>query len=34
MVSSFFQYNEYELYTQLSFFQHIFDLSKVADRRK
>lgn len=30
----FFQYNECELYTQLSFFQHIFDLSKVTDKRK
>ncbi|XP_069676603.1 DNA polymerase alpha catalytic subunit-like [Periplaneta americana] len=27
------EYNEYELYTQLSFFQYIFDLSKVTDKR-
>ncbi|XP_021916659.1 LOW QUALITY PROTEIN: DNA polymerase alpha catalytic subunit [Zootermopsis nevadensis] len=27
------EYTEYELYTQLSFFQHIFDLSKVTDKR-
>jgi hypothetical protein len=32
--SSFFQYNEYDLYTQLSFFQHIFDLSRVTDKRE
>jgi hypothetical protein len=34
MASDFFQYNERELYTQLSFFQYIFDLSKVTDKRK
>jgi len=27
------EYNECELYTQLSFFQYIFDLSKVTDKR-
>jgi hypothetical protein len=32
--SSFFQYNEYDLYTQLSYFQHIFDLSRVTDKRE
>ena len=29
-----FQYSEFELYTQLSFFQHIFNLSKVTEKRK
>ncbi|KAJ9591406.1 hypothetical protein L9F63_002012 [Diploptera punctata] len=27
------EYTEFELYTQLSFFQYIFDLSKVTDKR-
>ncbi|XP_068086405.1 DNA polymerase alpha catalytic subunit [Anabrus simplex] len=27
------EYNDHELYTQLNFFQHIFDLSKAAERK-
>nr|CAD7441283.1 unnamed protein product [Timema bartmani] len=30
----FKEYNESQLYTQLSYFQHIFDLNKVAEKSK